>query len=419
MSRRRLHACLSAVAALVGAGGARAQTVSPYYIGVSQAFSHESNLLRLGNNQDPPASYSRSDSISTTSLVGGLDQSIGRQHVYGSVSIRNSRYSNNTRYNYTGYSANAGLDWSTIERISGTVTASSNRSLRTFGYDLFVADGARNLESTQAINATASIGLVTKASAEIGAGHRQLRNSLDTRGLQSREFNQDNASLGLRWRPSTITSFGVAAAATRGRYPKFILASDGSFVADRFERKDITLNADYRPTGASTFQSTLSKGRTNFDLNARRNFSGYTGNAVWNWQPTGKFSLSTSYGRDTGQDSYATSSPFNNSATADYSRVTSTFSVQGSWAATAKISAVSRLSYIRRDLVRTIDDPFIPQTASGSDRTTLVSFGARWLPTRTSQLGCDIGNERRLGEGQLTNNMKSNSVSCYGQITLQ
>jgi hypothetical protein len=420
MSRRLPIAslCAGALAAL-GAGVACAQTASPYYIGVSQSFSHDSNLLRLADNQDTPDSFSRSDSISATSLVGGLDQTIGRQHVYGSVSIRNSRYSNNTRYNNTGYSANAGLDWSTIERISGSVTASANRSLLSFGTDLFTVDRTRNLESTQALNATVSVGLVTKASAELGAGHRQVRNSLDSRALQSREFDQDNASLGLRWRPSTITSFGLAAAATRGRYPKFILAADGSFVADRFERQDISLSADYRPTGASTLQGTLSKGRTTYDLNSRRNFSGYTGNVFWNWQATGKFALNTSFSRDTGQDSYATASPFNSAATSDYSRISSTFRVQGTWAATAKINAVSSVGYTKRDLVRTIDDPFIPQTASGNDRTTQVSLGARWTPTRTSQIGCDVANERRLGSGELTGNVKSNSVSCFGQITLQ
>ena len=401
------------------AGCACAQETVPYYLSLSQSFSHDSNLLRLGDFQDTPVGFSRSESISATSLTAGIDQTFGRQRLFGSASARNNRYSKNTRYNNTGYSASLGLDWSTVERISGNLSGSASRSLQSFGADLFTTDRSKNLETSKSLGGKVSIGLITQYSAELGFGRRDVKNSSDSRALQSREFEQDNASLGLRWRPSAITTFGVAVSGSQGRYPKFSLASDGSFVGDRYKRQDIDFTATYRPTGASSVEGRLSQGKTTYDLNSRRDFSGLTGYIYWTWQATGKLSLNTGYSRDTGQDSYATTSPFNTPATADYSRINTAGRLQLSYAATAKLSAVLGLTYTQRDLVRTIDDPFIPQNAFGNDKTNQVSLGGRWTPTRTSLIGCDFSNERRKGSGALTQDMKSNSAACYGQITLQ
>src|SRR5438552_933532 len=111
-----LVACLG----LIAPTGARADP-NPYYIGASQAFTHDSNVLRL------PEGSEQSDSFSTTTLLGGFDQPISRQRLYANGTLNYNRYKNRTDLNNTGYGLNAGWDWATIGHLSGTLSANLNR----------------------------------------------------------------------------------------------------------------------------------------------------------------------------------------------------------------------------------------------------------------------------------------------------
>ena len=112
---------IAAALVLLASPLAMAET-SPYYIGVSQAFGHESNLYRVGGNAGLPAgAQSESDTISTTSLVAGIDQTWGRQRLSGSGSLRASRYAKNDQLNNEGYGLNLG-------RTRRIVSASTQRS---------------------------------------------------------------------------------------------------------------------------------------------------------------------------------------------------------------------------------------------------------------------------------------------------
>src|SRR5687768_12256267 len=109
-------------ACLVLAGmsaGALAQ-VSPYYIGGSIAYGHLSNALGQADDAPLPPGYeSRSDNVTSVGLLGGVDQTIGRQRVFGDLTLRDNRYERNKLLNHRNYSVTAGIDWQTIERISG------------------------------------------------------------------------------------------------------------------------------------------------------------------------------------------------------------------------------------------------------------------------------------------------------------
>ena len=397
--------------------GAAAQT-SPYFVGASQTLDHQSNLLRLTNSQAVPDGYRKADTVFATALQAGFDRSFSRQRAYGNLAVRANRYSSNSLFNNTGYSLNSGLDWQTIERLSGTLSASANRNLQLLNSEGLSFPTRKNIESVETVNASANLGLVTQYSLALTGGHRQAKNSLQEPAVQSREFKQDNVSLGLNWRPSSATTLGVAVGTTQGRYPKFRTNANGQFEADRFKRNDVDFSASLRPTGASTVEAHIGIGRTHYDLNQQRDFSGITGSLVWAWQATGKLRLNTTLSRDTGQDSYATA-VFNVPATSDYSRTTSALRTALNYDFSAKVSFVTGLTYYDRSLVRTIDNPFLPLDAHGKERTTVASLGARWVPLRFAQLGCDYTNESRRGSGQLTADLRSNSFSCFGQITLQ
>lgn len=410
---------LCATAVLLQAGAAMAQS-SPWYVAASQSYSYESNLLRLGNGQEPPPTFSRNDDVLSTSLLAGLDQPIGRQRLFGNLTVRQNRYSGNPQFNNTSYSASGGINWSTIERLSGTLSVSANRALQSFATNVFSADRLNNQESTEAISGSIAVGLVTEYSLVASGGHRRVHNSLDDPGIRSREFYQDNGELSLRWAPSGIATFGLGVGVTRGRYPKFGIQANGDYQADRFKRNDLVVTATLRPSGASTVDIRLANGETRYDLNQQRDFSGVTGSLAWNWQATGKVRLSTSLSRDTGQDSFATR--FNNApTTTDYSRIVDQVRAQLSYDFSAKVGFSAAAAYARREQVRTINDPSIPPDANARDRTLTLSLGARWSPRRYATLGCDVSSEKRDASGstELTADMAAKSLTCFGQLTLQ
>jgi hypothetical protein len=397
-------------------GSAAAQN-SPWFIGASHSVTQQDNVLELAIGQNPPPGFEKEDTVSTTSLLAGFDQRFGRQRAYGNLALRDTRYDANTVFNNRGYSGRAGLDWSTAERISGSISANASRGLQRLNpFEIGFLD-EKNLETVKALSSRVSVGLVTAWSFELTGGRTDVKNSLERRDVQSRNFTQDSASLGLQWRPSSITTLGLALGASRGRYPQFRVTADG-FQADRFRRDDLQLTAAYRPSGASSLDLRLSSGKTRYDLNERRDFSGVTGNASWSWQPTAKLLVLTSYTRDTGQDSYATA-VFFLPATADYSRSNSTWRLQADYAATAKITLTSSLMRHSRDLVRTTENPFLPLTARGKDDIDYFNLGVRWAPMRNVQLACDYGQEKRRGEGELVTNLDMRSFGCSAQLLLQ
>ena len=408
------------VAALVALWCATAAPgeVNPYFVGLSQTLTQESNLLRLSSGQDAPDGYSRSDSLSVTSLLAGFDQSFGRQHAYANLSLRDGHYSRNSAFNNQGYTANAGLDWSTIERVSGSLSLSTNRALSNFNNYGVGLLASKNLETTDGLNASFNVGLVTEYSLVASAGHRQVRNSLDNPTLKARDFDQDNVSLGLRWRPRGGTMLGFNLGTTLGRYPSYQINSDGSRQADRFQQPTLDLLGNLQPSGSSSLDARLSYSKTRYDLNQQRNFSGLTGTLGWAWQPGGKTHLSTRLSRDTGQNFYAIT-VFGVPGLSDYSQVVNTFRVQADYDVTAKITLNVSAQLNQRNIVNTVQNPFMPIESSGNDRTTLLGLGVRWSPLRSLQFGCDLSQETRRASGQLTSDLDNRAVSCFGQFQLQ
>ncbi len=403
--------------AMLAAGLAEAEG-QPYYMGASQSFGHESNLLRLNDAATTPAGLSRADTLSSTALFAGIDQPISRQRLHGDLALRSNRYAKNDVYNNDSYTARLGWDWETVNRLSGTLSASASRSLASFNVQEVGLLRQKNLEDSSSIDGTVRLGVVTQYTLVATAGHREVKNSLGLDAVQARNFQQDSASLGLRWQPRSALTLGVALRGTQGRYPKFRNLGNGSFEADRFKRQDVDLTANWAPSGPSKLDLRLSTGKTDYDLATQRNFSGVTGALTWRWQATGKVRLTTTLARDTGQDSYAVS-VLQAPATVDYSRVNTSLRLTGDWAATSKIAVNASVAHTDRQVVRSLPVGLGNLSDSGRDRVQSLSLGARWAPTRSVLVGCNVGTDRTRGNGSLAaTHINNNSVSCYGQFTL-
>lgn len=402
---------------LLAASAAAAQT-SPWYIGAAQTVTHESNVYRLPDGGATPAGVSKSDLVSSTSLLAGLDQPVGRQRVYGNATLRASRFQDNGVLDNDGYALRAGLDWSTVDRLSGNLDLRADRNLARFNTDTEIGLLTRqNIENTRQLSAAVRLGVVTEYTAEATLDHRTVDYSAPE--YDERENRQTAATLGLRWRPSGGTVLGAALRHVRGAYPRFQPLAGGGYLGDRYTRNGLDLTGGLDLSGASRVEARATLGRTRYEQAARRGFSGVTGSLSWDWRPTGKLRLLSRLSHDDGQDSTYSEDRLVDGVV-DYSRTTSALALRADFAATAKVRLTGSLRLARRDLVRTLPpDALIPADASGRDDLVELSLGATWEPTRSLVFGCDVGHEKRSVSGTLSLPFTADRVGCYGQVYLR
>ena len=405
--------------AALPAPAAQAQN-QPYYLGVSQSLGHESNLYRIGDQQVLPAGLSKSDTVSSTALFGGIDQGIGRQRFYGGASLRANRYQSNSRLNNEGYGLNLALDWSTRERLSGTVSLGASQHLTQFNdiNNTGVVETQRNIDQNQQFEAKVRLGVVTRYTAEASVGLSRRRFSAASYARS--EYDQKSASLGISYRPSNLLAMGAAARLTQVDYPRYRSLGDGTFESDRLNRSDLDFTAQWLPSGNSTVNVRLSPTHTGYDRNTESDFSGLTGSANWVWQATGKIKLTGLLSRDTGQSSDAISQGILRTGAVDFSRTTTAMKLMGDYQFSNKIALSTSLTQANRDLARVFNPGGPAIVERGADNSTTLGVGAKWSPTRSLQVGCDLSAEQRRSNNQvLSITLSANSFSCFGQFVLQ
>lgn len=399
-------AAAAVLASLLATGTVAAQDSSPYYIGLSQSLSSESNLVRLRDGQIIPPGVSQRDTVSATALVAGLDQRISRQRVYGSVALRSTRFERNEQYNSQGYTLNLGLDWATVERVSGSVGLSSTRtpraSVRNRG-DQIITE--RNVETVNGANAVFRVGLVTQWSAELALQQDALRYSASDASF--REYTQRGASVAAVWRPGAATRLSLGVGSNRTVYPNLLPLADPSDVR---ERNTVNLGASWNPGGASRLDLRLSQGDTRHDRFTERDFSSTSGSAAWLWRPGAKLRLNTQLSRGTGQDVSAITTAF--------TRTTDQLRVSADYALSAKVALDASAAVYRRSVDGT---GLFVSGISGRDDGRNFSAGVRWAPLRNLSTGCSLGTEKRgtSSNPALSDAYSSRSFSCFAQVVLQ
>ena len=401
------------------APAAQAQS-QPYHLGVSQSLGHESNLYRIGDQQLLPAGLSKSDTVSSTALFGGIDQAFGRQRFYGSASLRANRYQGNSGLNNEGYGLNLALDWASLQRLSGTVSLGASQNLTQFNElnNTGVVETQRNIDQNQQLEAKLRLGVVTRYTAEAGVGLNRRRFSAVSYARS--EYDQKSATLGISYRPSSLLALGAAARVTQVDYPRYRPLGDGRFESDRLNRRDLDFTAQWLPSGNSSVNIRLSPTHTGYDRNTASDFNGLTGSASWVWQATGKIRLSSLLSRDTGQSADAISQGILRTGSVDFSRTTTAVKLMGDYQFSAKIALSAAVTQARRDLARSFNQGGPAIVERGSDNSTILGLGAKWSPTRSLQLGCDLSAEqRRSNNPVLSTSLSANSVNCFGQFTLQ
>jgi hypothetical protein len=393
-------------AALLGLPGMAWAEANPYYIGVTQTIGHDSNIKKAAGG----SAFVESDMYSSTGLVAGFDQPIGRQRVYANASLRRNVFQDFKNENNTGYSLATGLDWSSVEHLSGNVSLGANQSL-TYG-TLNQAVTEKNIEKNNQIAARVQYGLAELTALEANYSHREV--SYSAAAYSGSDLKQNAASLGVKHQLGGQLNLGAALRTTRGHFAVY-----------DFRRDDLDLTASWVPTGASTLSARLSYGRQN-NSNSTPDFNGLTGVLSWAYRPTGKLGFTTTLSRDTGAengfiDYFDAQNGFQKTTgTTQYNRLTTALAISANYAATAKINVNAMVRQSRRKLDGSSVDLFgAPVTFQGSDSLTILSAGATYAPTRNWLLSCSAGRESRTQAGTGSYAYGATSASCSAQFVIQ
>ena len=165
-----------AVLVLTGLAGAAhaGDEADPYVFGISQAISADNNLFRA-----PVGEPAARDAVSSTGLRAAIDQPFGRQRFTAGLEANINRYKNNTQLNNTDHRLSARLDWSTIERVSGELTAEQRSSLYRYDLDSQNRYTGKNQLRTTGAGLQVRVGVVTAWTLEGGWAGNQSRYSAD------------------------------------------------------------------------------------------------------------------------------------------------------------------------------------------------------------------------------------------------
>lgn len=401
----RLGRIASACLLSLASGAALAQEPNPYYVGASQEFVHDSNFFRAA-----PGQTATSQTISSTSLLAGLDQPIGRHRLFADAALRSVRHDGNGQLDYSGNSLLAGADWSAIDVLSGRLSYGTDRKLARYGVDYgFLDPNTRVLQTSKELIFKAQYGQASVLAVEGG----YTRQEIDFSVQSSNQFEQDIYSVGVRLWPSGPLTVGIGARRTDGGYP-FATLGGGVIGADNYQRDDIDLLATWAATGASTVTARLSHTKEDHDALPERNVSGATGAVAWKYQPTGKLKLGLDWIRDTGA-----SSSFNPGAAGGVAPIvnsaplTTTWQLQADYEVLAKVQLQALARQYKRHLVNTAGE-------AGNDKLVETSLGLTWAPLRSVQVGCSVGREKRDTDGSGLSVAYSATVSrCLAQLKLQ
>lgn len=409
MSRQQ-HASLCPLAfaaALALSVPAHAQQ-SPYSIGVAQAFTHSSNIFQAPSDAARRATSSRrlvSDNISTTSLLAGVDQPIGRQRILADAAVRYNKYQDESQLDNASYRLSLGANWETVNRLSGTLSLVALQNLVTYGAESAFATSARITERPRQFDATVQYGGPAVLAVYGLYGHRSVEYSSSDASVNAEllDFKRDQVGAGVRYRVSGALTLGAEARTGKGEYPNR---------GDEFDRHDLSLTALWIPSGASRINARLTATKQDHDL--ARDISDATGSLLWSWQPTGKTRIETELRRDTGEELELLDDRATTTTVGDTSEVANRLQVRAIYEATAKIQLDGVVRYTRRSLI----GPVLGVQVTGDDDTAFVSLGARYAVTRTISLGCSLAHENRETGSLLSYAYRVNTASCFAQLLL-
>ncbi|MBV8501415.1 MAG: outer membrane beta-barrel protein [Paucibacter sp.] len=401
----RTSRVLGAIALLATVTPALAQqqdSTTPYYVGVNGGYTHLSNVFRQDGGTN-------SDNVLSASLLGGVDLRLGRQHLRADGSLTSARYSRNSELNNSGYNGQLALDWSTIERLQGTITVSGSEQLADYNIASYLAPVyTKNTVKNYYADAVTYLGLVTRWSLMVDANYHKLDYSAPQYAILN--YEQRSWAVGPSWQPNPDLRVGMAWRQTSGDYPTYFHDTvTGAYGANDFRRRDLDLTVSWRSTGHNSFDGRLSTGRYPGADTSGQTRNVHSGALTWRYEPTGKLVFLTSYVHDQGLSSFFYAGL---GSSLNQNSKTESLQFQPSYQLTGKITLNASAAY-----TRTSQDSEVLGTAIGAyhDTTRSLTFGASYAYSRSISANCQAS--RQVRDSNLAGySYAANTIGCNAQM---
>ena len=433
------HACpwvlrsLAAALTSAGACGAWAQEAdpSPYYIGASLGYTHDTNVSNTAGGVG--------DNYSTAGLIGGFDQAIGRQRLHANARVSYSRYQTETQYNNTSYGVSAGWNWATINNLSGNVEATANQGLASLANTsgLPTTNGDKNLVKTDQVSTSVLWGGVGDLGIQGSYAHSRVKYT----GAESAtsESSSDSGSVGTFYRVGPTLKLGIDLRFSRTYSPYAQVRASAppaptppatrpldDYDPNTANGRNIDLTADWQASPDASLNTRLSWTRQTNSTSTNLDFSGLTGAVSARYKLSPKTNFVASFNRNAGTNAAfytfipTTTTTGSTTPTAgapetvlsQTSQTTNSFSLGADYLATAKISLKIDGSYQRAKLIDA-------NNGETDENTRIASLGLNYAGGRNWSVGCNISYSSRSASGVSANSYSATSTGCTAQVTLR
>lgn len=399
------------VAALGASAAAHAESDEelPLFLTLSQSVRHDSNFSRTED--------ARSDTVSVTSLGGGLNKAYGRQTYRLSGTLGASRYRN---FEYLKNDS---------KTVNGAFTSEFGRNFRLSlngNYDQGLnpiqnntAGGltvVRNIRTLQGQTAALQYGLGGRFSVVGSLEGAKQRFSVDE--YKARDIDQDSRGARLLYNLTDTFQWGVGVRRVETDYPN----RNGEKVSDN----NIDLQVGWQATGLSSLDATLSRRSSRYALSGRR-LNSWVGSLNWEFTPRGLIRYNVGLSRSTGSDRFSQRQSLLGlaffDANYDYSTITTSLNLSARYQPTAKIGVTTAYSYARYEVNRAATSRFDDGVVvdEGTRRTnshfSQLSVGADYEVLRSLKVGCNVARYDQTAN-YLRRAFTGHSYGCSATFTL-
>ncbi|MDR2209165.1 MAG: hypothetical protein LBE22_09375 [Azoarcus sp.] len=313
---------------------------SPISFTVSQSVLWHDNIFYFPDKEYlSPANQEkkRSDTLYITRASVNFDKQYSRQAFHAGLGVSQTWYGTHSDYNNTSPDANLGWDWRIGDRLSGVLGYSASQSF--VGFD-DTYTGVNTVEQDRVMRrlsrANASVDFWWHPNWATGFGFSDVRNSYSDDARPHDEYETQDMSLNVTYRPSTGNRLVLGYHVQDGQYSNRAKAP-GSL--RDWEQRSPRLTGQWRLSGVTQLNGYIGHTKRKYDLAPERNFSGVTGKIGIHWTPTGKAIIDLSWRREIGADADVISN----------FAVSQGWTVKPTWVISSKVRLGADYEYLKRD----------------------------------------------------------------------
>ena len=405
---------------------------------VSDSITYDDNFFRLPQNSSVPITGKSERSDITNEMSAGfqIDKPVSLQKFHFDMHLTKVKHQNYDFMDYDTTNYKALWDWAITPYLTGTIASEQTESSN--GFSDFNSDKTKlnlNTNTVQRVNFDWS-----------PFGNWHLLGGLSENDSQNQQQiggqgnpKTTNAELGTKYVFPSGTSVTLRHTTSSGGYQRTLDNNNKQDSTFNDQREEIAL--DWPVTGKSHLTLTGGYAKREHDHFAVRDFDALVGNANFNWDITGKTSLSLTASRDIASDQssispliifqsialnefvdgkFATTTEALLSANASYKNqpdysyyITQNLAAQATWSITPKIYLRSGYTYTTRDY----DGRVHPETsfALRSDQTNVLSIDSGWAPMTALSINASYAHIR--SSSSAFSGYKDNSLSLSAQFT--